>query len=102
MKEKFVWDNDKEDQELRLHGVTLIIATGRAKAIQNFVEKLSYKINSKCDFAFTAGRAHIDVSKDALNKAIDAINDEEFMNQFIVPYSEETFDNETYFQVYNI
>lgn len=98
---KFTW-TDKEDEELYLHGVRVLIVNGRSKAIQNFVEKLSYKINSKCDFSFAAGRAHIDVSKDAVNKAIEAINDEEFMNQFIIPYSEESYDNETYFEIFKM
>lgn len=95
---KFTW-TDKEDEELYLHGIGVLIVGGRSRAIQNFVEKLSYKIDSKCDFSFTTGRAHIDVSKDAVDKAIDAINDKEFMNQFIILYSEESYDNETYFEI---
>lgn len=92
---KFTW-TDKEDEELYRNGITIMWMTGRSKAIQKFVEALSYKIGSKCDFSFTAGRAHIDASKDGYDKAIEAINDEEFMNQFIVPYSEESYNDETY------
>lgn len=95
---QFTW-TDKEDEELYKNGITIMWIAGRTKAIQKFVEALSYKIGSKCDFAFTAGRAHIDVSKDAYNNAIEAVNDEKFMGQFIVPYSKETYDNETYFEV---
>ena len=94
----FTW-TDKEDEELYRNGITIMWISGRSKAIQKFVEALSYKIGSKCDFSFTAGRAHIDVSKDSYDKAVKAINDEEFMSQFIVPYSDESYDNETYFEI---
>ena len=95
---QFTW-TDKEDDELCRNGITIMWMVGRSKAIQKFVEALSYKIGSKCDFSFTAGRAHIDVSKDSYDKSIEAINDEEFMSQFIVPYSEESYDNELYCEV---
>lgn len=95
---KFTW-TDKEDEELYRNGITIMWMAGRTKAIQKFIEALSYRIGSKCDFSFTAGRAHIDVSKDGYDKAIEAVNDEEFMKQFIVPYSRETYDNETYCEV---
>ena len=95
---KFTW-TDKEDDELYKNGITVFWVSGRTKAIQRFVEVLSYKIGSKCDFSFTAGRAHIDVSKDGYDKAIEVINDKEFMKQFIVPYSTESYDNESYFEI---
>lgn len=95
---KFTWA-DKEDEELYKNGITIMWMSGRTKAIQKFIEALSYKIGRKCDFSFTAGRAHIDVSKEGYDKAIEAINDEEFMRQFIVPYSEETYDDKTYCEV---
>lgn len=101
MEPKFTW-TDKEDPELYKNGATILWVAGRSKAIQKFVEALSYKIDSKCDFSFTAGRAHIDVSKEATSKAIEAINNEEFMKQFIVPYSSETYNNETYFEPLNM
>lgn len=96
---QFTWYDDREDEELYLNGVSVMLVAGRTKAIQKFVEALSYKIGSKCDFSFTAGRAHIDVFKDAYDKALEAVNDPEFMNQFIVPYSEESYYNETYFEI---
>lgn len=95
---QFTW-TDKEDEELYRNGITIRWAAGRTKAIQKFVEALSYKIGSKCDFSFTAGRAHIDVSMNSYKKALEVINDEEFMKQFIVPYSKETYDNETYLEL---
>lgn len=95
---QFTW-TDKEDEELYRNGITIMWMAGRTKAIQKFIEALSYRIGSKCDFSFVAGRAHIDVSKDGYDKAIEAINDKEFMRQFIVPYSRETYDNETYCEV---
>ena len=58
---KFTW-TDKEDEELYRNGITIMWMAGRSKAIQKFVEALSYKIDSKCDFSFTAGRVYIDVS----------------------------------------
>ena len=92
---KFTW-TDEEDTELYENGITILWMVGRTKAIQKFVEALSYKIGSKCDFSYTAGRAHIDVSVEGYEKAIEIINDEAFMEQFIVPYSKETYNNETY------
>ena len=98
IEKEFTW-SDKEDEDLHKNGVILIWVAGRTKAIQKFVEALSYRIGSKCDFSFAAGRAHIDIYKDAKERALEAINDEEFMNQFIVPYSQESYDNETYFEI---
>lgn len=95
---QFTW-TDKEDDELYKNGITVMWVAGRTKAIQSFVEALSNRIGSKCDFAFTAGRAHIDVLKIDYDKAFEAVNNEEFMREFIVPYSRETYDNETYFEV---
>ena len=90
---------DKEDDELYKNGITIMWMAGRTKAIQKFIEALSYKIGHKCDFSFFAGRAHIDVLKEGYEKAVEAVNDSEFMNQFIVPYSRETYDNETYCEI---
>lgn len=98
MCEKFTW-SDKEDDELYKHGVTIMWVVGRSTSIQRFVEALSYKIGHKCDFAFTAGRAHIDVLKEGYESALGAINDETFMNRFIVPYSIESYYDGTYFEV---
>ena len=95
---KFTW-SDREDEELYRNGITIMWMVGSTKAVQKFIEALSYRIDSKCDFSFTAGRAHIDVSKEGYNKAIEAIGDEEFMRQFIVPYSKETYNNETYCEI---
>lgn len=95
---KFTW-GDHEDPELYKNGVTILWVVGGTKSIQAFVEKLSEKIGSKCDFSWTAGRAHIDCFPEAKDKAIEAINDKEFMDQFIVPYTSESFDNESYFEI---
>lgn len=96
---KFEWDSSKEDQEIYRHGKRFLLVLGRPKAIQKFVEALSYKIGHKCDFSYIAGRAHIDVLPDGYEKALEAIKDKEFMNQFIVPFSIESYDNETYFVI---
>jgi len=95
---EFTW-SDKEDEELYKHGITVMWVSGRTKSIQNFVEKLSYKIGHKCDFSFSAGRAHIDVLKKGYEKAVEFINNNDFIKQFIVSYSEETYNNGTYFEI---
>lgn len=97
MEKEFVW-SDSEDTELYKNGVTVMWIAGRTKAIQKFVEELSYKSGYKCDFSRIAGRAHIDTSKEGLKEVIKVIKDKEFVNKFIVPYSEESYDNETYFE----
>lgn len=94
----FTW-TDKEDPEISKNGLIVLWVVGRSKAIQKFVEALSYKIGHKCDWSYMAGRGHIDVLKEGVDKALEAISDEEWMKQFIVPYSKETYDNDTYFEV---
>jgi len=94
----FTW-NDKEDPEIYKNGVTVMWVVGRTTSIQKFVEALSNKTGHKCDWSFTAGRGHIDVLREGYGKCIEAIKDKEWMDQFIVPYSKETYDNGTYFEV---
>ena len=95
---EFIW-SDEEDIEIFKNGVTIIWAEGRSKAIQKFVETLSYKIGHECDWSFTGGRAHIDVARSGFEKACDVISDDEFMKQFIVPYSDKSYENESYFNI---
>lgn len=95
---KFTW-SDKEDDELYKNGITIMWMAGRTKAIQRFIEALSYRIGHKCVFSFAVGRAHIDVPKEGYDKAFEAVCDVGFMDQFIVPYSEESYENETYCEV---
>lgn len=95
---EFTW-TDKEDEELFKNGKRIMLVTGKAKAIQKFVEALSYKIGYKCDWSFFAGRAHIDVPAEAYDKAAEAITDNKFMKQFISPFSMDSIANETYFEV---
>ena len=94
----FTWTAN-EDPEIFKNGIRVLWIAGRSTAIQKFVEALSNKIGHKCDWSFSAGRAHIDVMKDGYDKCIEAINDEEWMSQFIVPYSKETYDDGTYFEI---
>lgn len=94
----FTW-GDKEDLYLYENGVTILWMQGRTKAIQKFVEELSYKIGFKVDFSFTAGRAHIDVNPKGVDAAIKVINDDEWMKKFIVPHTEKSFNNETWCQI---
>lgn len=98
--EKFTWDIKREDQDLYKFGHRIMIVRGRAKAIQRFVEALSYKINCKCDFGgLMGGKAHIDCNEKAVKSAREVIYDDGFMEEFIVPYSEASYHSETYFEV---
>lgn len=98
----FEWNPDKEDDDLYHNGKTFMWINGRSAAVQKFVEALSYKIKFKCDFSRLAGRCHVEVSHEGYNAAIAAVTDNEFMKQFIVPYSQETYMNGTYFEVASI
>lgn len=95
---KWTW-SEKEDDELYREGVTVLWVDGRTTAVQKFIEALSERVDRKCDFSYTAGRAHIDVMPDVADKAREAIADEEFMKKFIVPYSEEAYADGTYFHI---
>lgn len=93
----FTW-TDKEDPEVLNKGTTIMWAAGRTKAIQRFVEDLSNKVGAKADWCFQAGRAHIEIMPEGVEAAMKLINDEEFMKQYYVEYSDESYKNETYFQ----
>ena len=94
---KFTW-TDKEDEDLVKNGITVLWALGRTKSIQKFVEDLSYKIGYKCDWSWSAGRAHIEIPKEAIDKYHELI-DYHFIAKYIVEYSEETYNNENYFKI---
>lgn len=94
-KSQFSWSNEEEDPEIFKNGITIVWAIGDKNSIQKFVEALSYKIGHKCDFSFTAGRAHIDVLEKGYEKAKEALNDSDFINEFVVPYSS---NNTKYFE----
>ena len=94
----FTW-SDNEDEYLFEHGITIMWMEGRTKAIQKFVEALSHKIQSKCDFGYTAGRAHIEVAPDAVEKAREALLNARWLDQFLCPYSDEAYDNGNYCQI---
>lgn len=94
---KFTWANT-EDSEVWEKGMTIMWAAGRTAAIQKFVETLSYKVGAKADFSFQGGRAHIEIMPEGIEAARKLINDEEFMKQFCVPYSDESYANGTYFE----
>lgn len=97
-KPPFTW-SDQEDPILYNNGKRVAIILGRSKAAQRFVEQLSNDIGHKCDFAVTAGRIHIDVMAPGVEAVREKLNDHEYMKQFIVPYSKESYDNETYFEI---
>lgn len=99
-KPKFTWEGN-EDPEVLKKGCTIMWACGRTKAIQRFVEDLSNKVGAKADWSFQAGRAHIEIMPEGVNKAVELINNEEYMKQFLVEYSDESYENGTYFQILN-
>lgn len=94
---KFTWTN-KEDDEVLKKGITIMWADGRSQAIQRFVEDLSNKVGYKADWSFQGGRAHIEMIPEGVDAAIKLINDDEYMKQFYVPYSDESYNNGTHFE----
>jgi hypothetical protein len=96
---KFEWDFNQEDDYIYRYGVHLMWVCGRKEAIQKFVQALSQEVGKKCDFAFTSGRAHIDVYSDVYDKACEVISNSDFMSKFIVPFSHESWNDGTYFEV---
>jgi hypothetical protein len=96
---EFTWDSEKEDSEIYQHGITFMWIDGTSKSIQNFIEVLSNTIGHKIDFSWTAGRAHIDVLSDGLEKACEYRDNEEFMAKFIKEYDDTNgADNSIYFR----
>lgn len=95
----FSWDLEKEDEEITKNGTTVLLLAGRSNAIQKFVEDLSNRIEAKCDWSYCGGRAHVDTLIEHAEKAKKAISDSEWLNSYIVPYSEESWENKTYFEV---
>ena len=95
----FEWNPEKEDDELYRHGKTFMWIAGRSSAVQKFVEALSYKIKHKCDFSVIAGRFHVEVTQEGYQAAREAVTDLNFISQFIVPYSEQSYADKTYFEI---
>ena len=73
----FTW-TEQEDDEILKNGTTIMWAAGCTKAIQRFVENLSNKVG--------------------VEAALKLIEDKEYMKQFYVEYSDESYENETYFE----
>lgn len=82
-KEKYTW-SEMEDDELFHHGVTVVWLDATAKAAQNFVERMSYKIGHKVDYSYTAGRAHVEVMPEGVDAFREAMDDVAFMDTFYV------------------
>lgn len=99
--EKFSWNNE-EDSYIRQNGITVLIASGSAKLIQNFVKALSYKIRAKCDWSFCGGKAHIEVLPEYVTSAKDLIENPEYMKQFIKEYPYNNDEDKDYFQILSI
>ena len=95
-KEKFTWDKERCDDHLFKEGFIVLTAAGRSKAAQKVVEELSYEIDSKCDFRIVAGRILILVEKEKVDEACNLLYGS-WIKQFIVHYSEKSYDDETYF-----
>lgn len=100
-KEKFTWDPEECDNHLFKEGSPVFTAVGRSKAAQKVVEALSYEIDSKCDFRIVAGRIIILVDKEKTDDAFDILYSD-WIKGYVVPYSNESYDDETYFVPYQI
>ncbi len=96
-KPNFTW-SDKEDDEIYNHGIRVAFFQGRSAQAQKLVEALSYATGHKVDFSISAGIIHVDVLRDGVDAVVEKINDEEFMKEFIVKYSPETYENGTYLE----
>lgn len=92
---KFTW-GDREDPEVFTNGVTILWADAKKKRMQSFVEALSNKVGAKADWSYSGGRAHVDIMPEGAAKAMELIEDDGFMGQFLKPYDE---DPEDYFVV---
>jgi len=94
-----VWDPEKEDPEIAGHGTLFAWGQGRSPAVQTFVEALSRKIGYKVDWAYTGGRAHLDVMPEGREAALEALKDEAFVKPFLKLYASENWKNGTYFRI---
>lgn len=56
----FVWDTDAMHPYIKAHGPIFCWLDGSSKDIQTFVEHMSRQTGYMFDWAFQAGRAHID------------------------------------------
>lgn len=99
--EKFTWDTERCDDHLFKEGSPVLTAVGRSKAAQKVVEALSYEIDSKCDFRIVAGHIIILVEKEKVAEAFDILYSDRIKG-YVVPYSDESYDDETYFVPYEI
>lgn len=99
---KFTWSPEMTDPELFQNGQTIRIMIGRSSAAQKFVEALSEKVDSKCDFRVACGRIIILCNSDekVIAKVNEAFDDKDFMSKYLVKYSPETYDNGTYLEDY--
>lgn len=98
---KFTWSSEKTDPELFENGHTVRMMAGRSSAEQKFVEALSDRVDSKCDFRVACGRIIILCKPDekVITKVNEAFNDKDFMSKYLVKYSDETYENGTYLEV---
>lgn len=99
---KFTWSPEKTDPQLFQNGQMIRTMVGRSSAAQKFVEALSEKVDSKCDFRVACGRIIILCNSDekVIAKVNEAFDDKDFMNKYLVKYSPEIYDNGTYLENY--
>lgn len=100
---KFTWYTEETDPELFKNGQTVRLMAGRSSAAQKFVEALSDRVDSKCDFRVACGRIMILCKPDekVITKVNEAFNDKDFMSKYLVKYSDETYENGTYLEDYH-
>lgn len=103
MMSKFRWSADETDPELFKNGQAVRMMVGRSSAAQKFVEALSDRVDSKCDFRVICGRIMILCKPDekVITKVNEAFNDKDFMSKYLVKYSDETYENGTYLEDYH-
>lgn len=103
MMSKFTWSAEETDPELFKNGQTVRMMVRRSSAAQKFVEALSDRVDSKCDFRVICGRIMILCKPDekVITKVNEAFNDKDFMSKYLVKYSNETYESGTYLEDYH-
>ncbi len=93
------WSDERSDAMIFDHGRTFAWGQGRNPATQKFVEALSRRIMAKCDWSYAGGRSHFEALPGYAHAAAVALRDEEWLARFLVPYTDESWENGTFFRL---
>lgn len=96
---ELTWDETESDPLIHEHGTIFAWGQGRATAINKFIAALSERIQAKCDWSYAGGRAHLDTLPAYKSIAVQALRDERWMSKFLVEYSEQSWQDGTYFRI---